>query len=187
MFGETSQGWPRALCQQNISKDLNELKISWEEVDERTNVCGFGEIICWVYESRRPKPDRNKNWAGRVVACWVWEWTTNLFCMYCIADFLHIWSKKYGFLHPEKWVTLVSLIHTTCITASVNLVAINFKCTWEPWAVPLRSFHLFTTLMVGHWKWWWALQNLVVFAGSHCFQLQLLSFPMKPLTTACRT
>lgn len=53
----------------NINKDLNELKISWEEVDERANI---GEIICWVYESRRPKPDRNKNWAVIVMACLVW-------------------------------------------------------------------------------------------------------------------
>lgn len=127
MFGKTSQGWPRALCQQNINKNLKELKISWEEVDERTNVCGFGEIISWVYESQRPKPDRNKNRAGRVMACWVWEWTTNLFFIYSIADSLHIWIKKKGVLHPEKWVRLVSLIHTTCITASVNLVAISFS------------------------------------------------------------
>jgi len=59
------------LCQQNINKDLNELKISWEEADEKANGCGFGDIICWLYESRRPKPDRNKNRAVTVVACWV--------------------------------------------------------------------------------------------------------------------
>lgn len=63
---------------------------------------------------------------------------------------------------------LVSLIHTTCIAASVNLVASNFKCMWEPQAVPLLSFNLFTMLTVRHWKWWWALQHQVAFAESCC-------------------
>lgn len=69
MFGKRGCGGLRALCQQNINKDLNELKISYKDLDERARGCGLGEIICWVYVSWRLKPDK-KNRAVTVMACW---------------------------------------------------------------------------------------------------------------------
>lgn len=78
---------------------------------------------------------------------------------------------------------LVSLIDTTCIAASVNLVASNFKCTWEPQTVPLLSFHLFTTLMVRHTYGSddERCKTRLLSLNPTALQLQLLSFPMKPL------